>query len=105
MPFNEPRNVPIEVLTPEVITILETWLGKMNKKHSLHLFLSMRLAPIYEDNKQADKAIAILETAKAQGHAVFKEKIYFDLGRMYASAKNNEKAKSNFSNYNTSQTL
>ncbi len=80
--------------TAEVIQILEPGL-KSFKTPILSNIISLHLAAAYEDNKEFTKAIEVLENLNGSSLKLMEDKLYLDLGRLYLSAGNKEKAKVN----------
>ncbi|EQC48984.1 tetratricopeptide repeat protein [Bacteriovorax sp. BSW11_IV] len=58
-------------------------------------FVNLRLAAIYEDLGQTDKAIISLEEL-LNGPKLLEEKVYLDLGRLYLAKGDKDKARRNF---------
>lgn len=67
----------------EIISTTEKWAKHVSKSSFLHLFLSVRLSALYEDAGNLDMAISTLESLVANKSKILKNKIYFDLGRLY----------------------
>jgi predicted negative regulator of RcsB-dependent stress response len=80
--------------TLEVIQILEPGI-KSFKTPILVNVISIHLAVAYEDNKEYGKAIEVLENLNSSSLKLMEDKIYLDLGRLYLSSGNKEKAKVN----------
>lgn len=59
-------------------------------------FILSRLAVVYEDMNQDQKAIETLEKLSTANFKVFEGKIYLDLGRLYLKTGNKDKAKVSF---------
>lgn len=59
-------------------------------------FIMSRLAVVYEDLGQDQKAIETLEKMNSQSLKIFEGKNYLDLGRLYLKQGNKEKAKASF---------
>jgi predicted negative regulator of RcsB-dependent stress response len=59
-------------------------------------FVLARMAVVYEDLNQDQKAIETLEKMNSASFKVFEGKIYLDLGRLYLKTGNKEKAKMSF---------
>ncbi len=79
-----------------VIATTQKWLDRMNKSSFLHTLLAVRLAALYEDAAQLDKAITTLELLLANKKDLLKDKIYFELGRMYLAKGDKNLAKERF---------
>ena len=89
------------------IAIADKWMQKLNKSNALFLFFAMRIAALKEDAKQTKEAIAILESLVGHKTNLLKDKIHFDLGRMYLASGDkttaNERFKFLFDNHKDSQ--
>jgi predicted negative regulator of RcsB-dependent stress response len=59
-------------------------------------FILSRLAVVYEDLAQDQKAIETLEQMNSKSLKIFEGKNYLDLGRLYLKQGNKEKAKASF---------
>ena len=76
----------------EVLTI-----GKqISKNEYADYFILSRLAVVYEDLGQDQKAIEVLEKMNSQSLKVFEGKNYLDLGRLYLKSGDKAKAKASF---------
>lgn len=76
----------------EVLTI-----GQLASKNEYaNYFILSRLAVVYEDLGQDQKAIETLEKMNNQSVKIFEGKNYLDLGRLYLKSGNKEKAKASF---------
>ncbi len=76
----------------EVLTI-----GQLVAKNEYaEYFILSRLAVVYEDLGQDQKAIETLEKMNSKSLKVFEGKNYLDLGRLYLKLGNKEKAKASF---------
>jgi predicted negative regulator of RcsB-dependent stress response len=82
--------------TVEVISILETWVKHFNTSSYMYYFIGLKLAPLYEDTTQHDKAINILQSLIASKVDVIKSRLYLDMGRIYLKKNDKVKAKENF---------
>lgn len=82
--------------TVEVISILETWVAKFSTASYMYYFIGLKLAPLYEDTTQHDKAINILQSLIASKVDVIKSRLYLDMGRVYLKKDEKVKAKENF---------
>lgn len=80
--------------TAEVIQILEPGIKSFKTPILLNI-ISLHLAAAYEDNKEPTKAIEVLENLNSSSLKLMEDKIYLDLGRLYLSTGNTEKAKVN----------
>ena len=69
------------------------WLDRLDKKSNLHLLMALRLTASLEDQNQVERAIGILEGIVANKVDFLKERVQFDLGRMYKTTGNKTKAK------------
>lgn len=76
----------------EVLTIGQV----ASKNEYANYFILSRLAVVYEDLGQDQKAIETLEKMNNQSVKVFEGKNYLDLGRLYLKSGNKEKAKASF---------
>lgn len=79
----------------EALSVLESALGAASSDYAKFFILS-RLAVVYEDLGQNDKAIETLTKMTSNSVKVFEGKIYLDLGRLYLAKGDTEKAKANF---------
>ena len=76
----------------EILTI-----GKqISKNEYADYFILSRLAVVYEDLGQDQKAIEVLEKMNSQSLKVFEGKNYLDLGRLYLKNGDKVKAKASF---------
>lgn len=80
--------------TKEVIQILEPGIKSFRTPILLSV-ISLHLAAAYEDNKEFSKAIEVLENLNSSSLKLMEDKLYLDLGRLYLSAGNIDKAKVN----------
>ena len=78
----------------EAAQILEKWLGEYTAGTQMYLFLGTKLAPVYEDLGQQDKAIEIYESLVGANYEVLEAKNYLELGRLHLAKGNAEKAQS-----------
>ncbi len=79
----------------EALEVLE--LGqKLSKNEYADYFILSRLAVVYEDLAQDQKAIDTLEKMNSKSLKIFEGKNYLDLGRLYLKLGNIEKAKASF---------
>jgi len=78
--------------TAEATQVLQMWLNEFNAGSQLYLFIATKLAPMYEDAGNADKAIEVYESLVAANYEVLQGKMYLELGRLYLAKGNNEKA-------------
>lgn len=76
----------------EVLTIGQ----KVSKNEYANYFILSRLAVVYEDLGQDQKAIETLEQMNSKALKIFEGKNYLDLGRLYLKQGNKEKAKASF---------
>ena len=94
-------------LNQEVLGIAKNWLKNINKSNSLYLFLSLRVSAIQEDLGMKKEAIATLEGLVANKTGILKDKIHYDLTRLYYSegdlVKAQERLKYIEDNYKDSQ--
>ena len=68
----------------------------VSKNEYADYFILSRLAVVYEDLSQDQKAIETLEKMNSQSLKIFEGKNYLDLGRLYLKAGDNLKAKTSF---------
>lgn len=80
-------NEALEVLTIGV---------QISKNEYADYFILSRLAVVYEDLGQVQKAIEVLEKMNSQSLKVFEGKNYLDLGRLYLKNGDKVKAKASF---------
>ena len=67
-----------------------------SKNDNSDYFILSRLAVVYEDLGQDQKAIETLEKMNSKSLKIFEGKNYLDLGRLYLKQGNKEKAKASF---------
>lgn len=93
--------------TKEAVTVLEGWVDHFNKSSYSFFFIAMKLAALYENTSQLDKAIAMTQKLVASPVDVIKAQNYLNLGRLYMEKGDNAHAKENFDyilkNYDKSQ--
>jgi predicted negative regulator of RcsB-dependent stress response len=82
--------------TVEVISILETWVKHFSTSSYMYYFIGLKLAPLYEDTTQHDKAITILQSLIASKLDVVKSRLYLDSGRVFLKKGDKVKARENF---------
>lgn len=70
--------------------------SQVAKNEYNNYFVLARMAVVYEDLNQDQKAIETLEKMNSESFKVFEGKIYLDLGRLYLKTGNKEKAKMSF---------
>ena len=80
-----------------LIDTVVNWQSKVSKSNMLYLFLTVRLASLYEDDNQLDSAIKTLESLVSRKSSVLKDKIHFDLGRLYLKKGDKATATERFS--------
>ena len=68
----------------------------VSKNEYADYFILSRLAVVYEDLGQDQKAIETLEKMNAHALKIFEGKNYLDMGRLYLKMGNKEKAKTSF---------
>ena len=68
----------------------------VSKNEYADYFILSRLAVVYEDLAQDQKAIETLEQMNSQSLKIFEGKNYLDLGRLYLKAGDKAKAKASF---------
>ncbi|MEX0798409.1 MAG: tetratricopeptide repeat protein, partial [Bacteriovoracaceae bacterium] len=78
------------------ISILRKWFEQHRPGSYLYFFTGLRLAPLYEDANQPDKAIGVYEGLVKGNYDILQGKIYLDLGRLHLEQNEMEKAKSFF---------
>ena len=78
----------------EATQVLQVWLNEFSAGSQMYLFIATKLAPMYEDAGNADKAIEIYEALVGANYEVLQAKMYLELGRLYLAKGNNDKAKS-----------
>ena len=69
---------------------------KIAKNEYNNYFILARMAVVYEDLGQVDKAILTIEKMNSAKFKVFEGKNYVDLGRLYLKMGNKDKAKTSF---------
>lgn len=79
----------------EALAVLEMG-QKLSKNEYADYFILSRLAVVYEDLNQDQKAIDTLEKMNSKSLKIFEGKNYLDLGRLYLKLGNKEKAKASF---------
>ena len=79
----------------EALELLTTGLQISKNEYSDYFILS-RLAVVYEDLGQDQKAIEVLEKMNSQSLKIFEGKNYLDLGRLYLKNGDKVKAKASF---------
>jgi predicted negative regulator of RcsB-dependent stress response len=84
-----------------VLAVTKNWLSKLNKNSPMYIFLGLRVAALSEDLGQADEAIATLESMVAHKTNILKDKIHFDLVRLYIDKGDMVKAKERFETLKT----
>lgn len=82
--------------TKEAVTILEGWTEQFNKGSYNFFFIAMKLAPMYENAGELDKAIALTQKLIASSIEVSKAQNYLNLGRLYIQKDDKVKAKESF---------
>lgn len=80
----------------EVLAVTTEWLGKLSKSNHLYTFMALRLAALNEDAKNTDEAIKTLELLVSNKDDLLKDKIHFDLGRLYLQKGDSKTAKERF---------
>ena len=80
----------------EATEALALWAGKLSKSAPLYFYSMVKLAPMYEDLGNNKMAIETLENILGQNLDLMRDKLSLDLGRMYLSAGQKEKAKDKF---------
>lgn len=82
--------------TKEAISILEGWVDQFNKSSYNFFFVAMKLAPMYENAGQLDKASALTQKLISSSIKVSKAQNYLNLGRIQMLQGDNVKAKESF---------
>lgn len=77
----------------ELLDLTQMWLKHVNKSNSLYLFLSLRISAMQEDLGKTQDAIATLEGLVGNKAGILKDKIHYDLVRLYMKEGNVETAK------------
>ena len=85
-----------DLVTNELIETVQKWQKHIKKSNFLNLFLSVRLAALYEDEKKYDQAITLLESLVGNKSNILKDKIYYDLGRLYLAKDDKKTANERF---------
>lgn len=80
----------------KLIPVFEKVIANYKPNEYGFLFLSLKLAVIYENNNDFEKAIKTLEGLLSANHDLVKSKVYLDLGRLYKKSGSKDKAKANF---------
>jgi predicted negative regulator of RcsB-dependent stress response len=84
-----------EGLKDESRQIFEKGLSSFTNPKTAYFF-RVRLASVYEDLNDNDKAMSTLENVLKSPGRYLEEKVYLDLGRLYLKKNNWEKAKASF---------
>lgn len=71
-------------------------LNSLGKKHSLSLFIQIKLGALYEDLGKFDEALKTYESLATGSKGMMQGKIYLDLARMYQKNSMMEKARQNY---------
>jgi len=79
----------------DALEVLKIGTDVSNNEYNKYFVLA-RMAVVYEDLNQDQKAIETLEKMNSASFKVFEGKIYLDLGRLYLKTGNKEKAKASF---------
>lgn len=82
--------------TKEAISILEGWVGEFNKSSYNFFFVAMKLAPMYENAGEIDKALALTQKLISSNIDVNRAQNYLNLGRLQMLKGDNAKAKESF---------
>lgn len=80
----------------EAINFLKAYYEKLSSTSFASYFLGVNYSAHLEDAGNTKEAISVLETAMKSSFTTLKDKVYFDLGRLYLASGNNEKAKEMF---------
>ena len=82
--------------TKEAITILEGWAEQFNKSSYNFFFIAMKLAPMYENTGEVDKALALTQKLISSKIEVNRAQNYLNLGRLQMLKGDKVKAKESF---------
>ena len=80
----------------EAIEILESWKANFAKSSFMTYFISLKLAPLYENSNEYDKAIDLLQNLIASKIDIMKSRAYLDIGRIYMKKGDKDLAQTNF---------
>ena len=80
----------------EASTQLRKVLNSLGKKHTLSLFIQLKLGAIYEDLGKFDEALKTYESLATGSKGMMQGKIYLDLARMYQKNGMTDKARQNY---------
>lgn len=80
----------------EVSQVLESWAIHFNTTSYMYYFIGLKLAPLYENQTEYDKAINIYQNLIASKIDLTKARLYLDLGRIYLKKGDASKARENF---------
>ena len=80
----------------KMIGSVESWWKKTSKSNPLYLFLGIRLAALLEDANKTDQAISTLESLVGLKATYLKDKVHFDLGRLYLQKSDRKTAEERF---------
>lgn len=80
---------------PEALEVLKIGVHVSKNEYADYFILS-RLAVVYEDLGEDQKAIEILEKMNSESLKIFEGKNYLDLGRLYLKSGDKVKAKASF---------
>ncbi len=97
-PFLEALNKLSEagLVDQSVLTIGQTWLDRISKSNFLHTLLAIRLAALNEDANKLDQSVKLLEGLVGKKSMLLKDKIHFELGRLYLAKGDEATAKERF---------
>lgn len=79
-----------------VLSIANNWLSKLNKNSPMFIFLGLRVAALSEDLGKTDEAISTLESLVGNRTNILKDKVHFDLVRLYVKKGDINKANERF---------
>lgn len=81
-----------KAIDESVMTMAQTWIGKMDKRGHLYTITAIRVAGLLEDRKNPDASIKILEGIVANKTKFLVDRVNFDLGRIFYKMGNKAKA-------------
>jgi predicted negative regulator of RcsB-dependent stress response len=84
-----------------VLGVAKNWLSKLNKNSPMYVFLGLRVAALSEDLGKSEDAIATLEGLVGHKTNILKDKIHFDLIRLYVKKGDMKKANERYETLKT----